>query len=115
MLTKVENKTMLTEKAYDRIKKLVQVVLPAFATLCFTIGSILDIAATGEVVGIVAAITTFLGVCLGISSRNYESTDAAYQGDISLKETEIGTDVKLSLDPEDLVGKSAVRLKVKSS
>lgn len=61
----------LTNKQYDIAKRIVTVVAPALITLITTIGSLYKIDTT-LVNGIIAAVTTFVGTVLGISSKNYQ-------------------------------------------
>ena len=64
----------LSNKAYDTLKWIAQIVLPAFATLYATISIICGIPYGDEVVGTISAIDVFLGALLGISSRKYKKT-----------------------------------------
>lgn len=61
----------LPNKVYDILKFIVQIVLPALGTLYFTLSQIWGFPLGEEIVGTIAAITTFLGVCLGISTYKY--------------------------------------------
>lgn len=62
----------LTNKQYDIAKKVVTVVAPALITLITTIGTLYKIDTT-LINGIIAAVTTFAGTVLGISSNKYQS------------------------------------------
>ncbi len=64
----------LTNKQYDIAKKAVTVVAPALITLITTIGALYKIDTT-LVNGIIAAVTTFVGTVLGISSKNYQGNE----------------------------------------
>ena len=61
----------LTNKVYDVLKYIAQIVLPALTTLYGVIGTTLNIPYTQEVITIAIAVDTFLGTCLGISSATY--------------------------------------------
>ena len=61
----------LTDKLYNVLKYLCQVGLPALGTFYFALARIWNLPYSEQVVGTIAAITTFLGVLLGISSYNY--------------------------------------------
>lgn len=63
---------VLSNKAYDILKWIVLVVLPAFGTLYSSLAFIWGFPFSSEVTSSVCAICTFLGVCLGISSINYK-------------------------------------------
>lgn len=105
---------MLTGRTYDFVKRLVQIVLPAFATLYFTLAKIWDLPAADEVVGTIAAVTTFLGVALGISNHQYESSGAAYDGVVTVEEDvdRLVYGLVLNDDPDNLVDKKSLTLKV---
>jgi small basic protein len=61
----------MSDKTYNIIKYIAQIVLPALTTLYGVIGATLNIPYTQEVITIAIAVDTFLGTCLGISSANY--------------------------------------------
>ena len=62
----------LDKKVYDVMKWIAQYLLPALGTLYFSIGKIWGLPYSEEVIGTIAAIDTFLGVLLGISTSSYE-------------------------------------------
>lgn len=61
----------MTNKVYDILKFFAQVILPAIGTLYFALAGIWGFPYAEQVVGTIAAIDTFLGVCLGISTSKY--------------------------------------------
>ena len=61
----------LSNKAYDIMKKVVTIVIPAAITLYGVIGSTCHIPYTEQVLTIAGAVNVFLGTCLGISTNNY--------------------------------------------
>lgn len=65
-------KFILGDKVYNTLKVIVQIIMPAAATLYFSLGSIWGWPNVESVIGTVTAITTFLGVTLGISGHNYK-------------------------------------------
>lgn len=62
----------MSNKAYDILKWIALVVLPALGTLYFALASIWGLPYGQEVVGTITAIDTFLGALLGISSVQYK-------------------------------------------
>lgn len=64
---------MLSNKVYDILKYIAQIVLPALATLYFALAGIWNFPYGEEVVGTITAVDTFLGVVLGISSASYKN------------------------------------------
>lgn len=61
----------MTNKTYDVLKYIAQIVLPAMATLYYTLAGIWGLPYSEQIVGTFAAIDTFLGVVLKISSNKY--------------------------------------------
>lgn len=60
------------DKIYDTLKWLCQIVIPAVATLYFSLSGIWGFPYGEQVVGTLTAVDTFLGVCLGISTFQYK-------------------------------------------
>ena len=61
----------MSNKVYDVLKWIAQILLPALGTLYFALAGIWNFPYAEEVVGTITAVDTFLGVILGISSINY--------------------------------------------
>ena len=61
----------LTNKTYDTLKSIAQIVLPAAGTLYFALASIWGLPYGEEIVGTITAVDTFLGVLLGVSTSQY--------------------------------------------
>lgn len=61
----------LSNKAYDILKWIAQILLPALGTLYFALAGIWNFPFAEEIVGTITAVDTFLGVLLGIASANY--------------------------------------------
>jgi len=95
---------LLSNGAYDVLKRAVTIVLPALSTLYFTLAQIWSLPKSEEVVGTIAAVNTFLGVILGVSSKTYNNSDAKYTGEIQVEDTGERKVVSLVVngDPYDL-------------
>lgn len=65
----------ISNKLYDKLKFLAQIVFPALATFYFTLSTIWNLPYSEEVVGTIAAVDTLLGALLGISSLNYNKSE----------------------------------------
>lgn len=92
---------LLSEATYKKLKWLVQYLLPSASTLYFTIGELWGLPSVKEVNGTVAAITAFLAVILGISTRTYNRI-ARYGGTIVIEEKPNGAKVyNLVLNQDD--------------
>lgn len=61
----------MTNKVYDALKFIAQIVLPAAGTLYFTLSQIWGFPYGEEIVGTISAVDIFLGALLGISSIQY--------------------------------------------
>lgn len=64
----------MSNKVYDILKFIAQIVLPAIATLYVTLAGIWGLPFSEQIGGTVMAIDTFLGAVLMISSNNYNKT-----------------------------------------
>ena len=65
----------ISNKVYDKLKWIAQYLLPAAATLYFALAGIWGFPYGEQIVGTIAALDTFLGVILGLSSANYKKTN----------------------------------------
>ncbi len=63
----------MSNKTYDILKYIAQVILPAIGTLYFALAGIWGFPYGEQIVGTITAIDTFMGVALKISSDNYYS------------------------------------------
>ena len=61
----------LSDKAYNKLKYIVQIILPAIATFIGILGLSLGLPYTELIVTIFTAAIALLGSILGISSYNY--------------------------------------------
>lgn len=61
----------MSNKVYDTLKFIAQIVLPAAGTLYFALASIWGFPYGEQVVGTITAVDTFLGAILGLSTINY--------------------------------------------
>ena len=61
----------LSNKLYDVLKWIAQLLLPALGTLYFALAGIWGFPYGEQIVGTITAVDTFLGVILGISTANY--------------------------------------------
>lgn len=61
----------MTNKVYDVLKFVAQILLPALATLYFALAKVWNLPYSAEITGTISAIDVFLGTILGISSAGY--------------------------------------------
>ncbi len=64
----------MSNRTYDLLKWIAQLLLPALGTLYFALAGIWGFPYGEEIVGTITAIDTFLGVILGISTAQYKKT-----------------------------------------
>ena len=85
----------MSNKLYDILKWIAQILLPAIATLYFALAGIWNLPYGEEIVGTITAIDTFIGVLLGISSKTYYNS----QNQNQIQESE-QVDTSILLDEE---------------
>lgn len=61
----------MSNKVYDILKFIAQIVLPAIGTLYFALAGIWGLPYGEQIVGTITALDTFLGALLGLSSLSY--------------------------------------------
>lgn len=106
---------LLSGRVYDVTKSVTQIYLPALGTLYFALSLTWGLPAAEQVLGTIAAIDTFLGVCLGISTKTYNSTEAKYDGTVDVKVDADGNKkflLNLNGDPNELDQKGEIVFKV---
>lgn len=67
----------LSNRTYDILKWIAQILLPALGTLYFALSKIWGLPYSTEVVGTIAAVDTFLGALLGISTAAYNKEQSS--------------------------------------
>lgn len=67
----------MSNKTYDILKYIAQIVLPALGTLYFALASIWGLPYGEQIVGTITAIDAFLGAILKISTDKYEAEEWA--------------------------------------
>ena len=73
----------MSNKVYDILKWIAQILLPAIGTLYFALAQIWGFPYAEQIVGTITAIDCFLGALLGISTVMYKKN-----GNKELEETE---------------------------
>ena len=61
----------MSNKCYDVLKFIAQILLPALGTLYFALAKIWEFPYAAEIVGTISAVDAFLGALLGISTKQY--------------------------------------------
>lgn len=65
----------MSNRVYDVLKYVAQIVLPALGTLYFALAKIWNFPYGAEVVGTISAIDAFLGALLKLSSDQYNKEE----------------------------------------
>ena len=63
----------MSNKVYDILKFIAQILLPAIGTLYFALAKIWGFPYAAEIVGTISAVDAFLGALLGISTAKYNA------------------------------------------
>lgn len=61
----------MSDKTYDVLKWIAQILLPALGTLYFALSKVWGLPYSNEIVGTITAVDAFLGAILGISTAQY--------------------------------------------
>lgn len=64
----------MSNKVYDVLKYIAQIVLPAIATLYFALAQIWGLPYGEQIVGTITAVDAFLGAILRITTIKYEAS-----------------------------------------
>ena len=67
----------ISNKLYDLLKFIAQIVLPALGTFYFAIASIWGLPYAEQIVGTITAVDALLGALLGISTMQYKKENNA--------------------------------------
>lgn len=112
-------KTLFSNKAYDQIKFVAQILLPAFATFYMSFGSIWDFPKTEEIVGSIVALDLFLGGLLSLSNASYKNNDNRFDGTMFVRkdvnvlgEPILKAGYSIDTPAEELENKNEVTFKV---
>jgi hypothetical protein len=107
---------MLSNSAYNVVKKSATIVFPALSALYIALAQIWNLDHVDQVVGTLAALNTFLGVLIQFSKKSYYASSAPYVGEIHVKNE--GEKKVFSLvvdgDPEELENMSSANFKINS-
>lgn len=78
--------------AYDKLKWVALVFLPAAGLLYFGLAEVWGLPAAMQVMATTAALDTFLGTLLGISNHRYNNSDARFDGSLVVDTRDPETD-----------------------
>lgn len=85
----VKSKTpLLADSTYSKLKHTATIILPALAALYIALSQVWHFPKVEEVAGSIAALNTFIGLLLKVSTKSYETEK--YSGDLVVAEGEDG-------------------------
>lgn len=97
-------------KIYDALKKFALITLPTIGTMYFALAQIWGLPYGAEVTGSIVAFDTFLGAYVHVSNKQYQASDAKYDGAINVvPETD---NIGFKMNPDAIENKDSVTLKV---
>lgn len=111
-------KTTFSNSAYDKLKFVALVLLPALGTLLFALGTLWEWGdLTAKLVGTTTVVDVFLGVVLKINTNKYYQSGANFDGEVIVRPEDGGITASISADRtlEDIVddpGKHSVEFQV---
>lgn len=105
---------LLSNKFYNTLKHVAAIGLPALSALYYAIAQIWHISHPGQIMATISAVNVCLGALLGISTAQYNNSDAKYAGTLEVTETPDTKTYALNLnsDPHELDQQSEITLKV---
>ena len=77
---------LLSDRVYNGLKYVAQILLPAVGALYFGLAQIWGLPNAEQVVGTITTIDVFLGTVLFLSTKQYDKSDAKYDGALELNE-----------------------------
>lgn len=111
-------KPVLSDGMYNKLKHTAVLVLPATAALYIALAQIWHLPNPEEVAGSIASVNTFLGLVLGLSSKQYNNSDAKYAGVIKAHDDGNKITARLVLnneDPADILTMDVATFKVEAT
>lgn len=78
-------RVLFGNRAYDRVKFVAQILLPALAVFYGSLGGLWEFPKTEEVVGSLIALDLFLGALLSLSSAQYRNSPERFDGTMFVK------------------------------
>ena len=106
---------IFSNKVYNALKQVAQVWLPAAGTLYFTVAQIWHLPAPEEVSGTILAVDTFLGIVLGLSTKQYNNSPMKFDGRLLIETVndEGGSTLRMTdVDPNALATKNEIVFKI---
>lgn len=112
--TPTKKSVLLNDKTYNILKHVAAIGLPAASALYYALAQIWHFQHPGQIMATIAAVNVCIGALLGVSTAQYNGSEAKYAGIIEVVETEGRKLFSLNLnsDPEDIEKLSEATFKV---
>lgn len=109
-----DTKPVLSNSAYDALKWVALVALPALAVFYLAVAALWDLPKPQEVSGTIIALDTLLGLLLGVANKNYMNSDTRFDGVLNVdeKDNRLIHQLDIHTDPEVMATQDAITLKV---
>lgn len=110
-----DQKPWISNRTYDALKWVAQILLPALGALYFGLSQIWGFPNGEEVVGTITIVDVFLGALLGLSSQRYNKSEAKYDGNLVVDTADPERDIysfEVTTPIEDLKNKKELTIKV---
>lgn len=112
-----EKTPLFSNRAYDILKELVQIYLPATGTLYATLALLWGFPEPEKIVATIAALTLFLGVVMKVSNKSYNNSLSRFDGALVVDTSYTDKDVynlEVSIPLQELREKQSVTFQVKN-
>lgn len=114
-LSEDSEKPLMSNKTYDVLKFVTQILLPGIGTLYFALSGIWGFPNAEQVVGTITAVVTFLGLLLNVSSKTYQESASRFDGVVNVEQPSDERtlySLEVSGDPAEIANKNEITLKV---
>lgn len=108
----------MSNRLYDILKWIAQILLPALGALYFGLADLWDLPKAVEIVGTITIVDTFLGAILGIAKARYDKSDDRFEGVANINYDAGGLNgvmLNMRVHPEDLSDGTPVTFQVKKN
>lgn len=105
---------LLSDSSYINLKHTASIVLPAAAALYIALAQFWHFPKVEEVAGSIAAVNTFLGALVALSTRSYNNSDAKYAGEIKVTDDGMKQTANMVLnnEAEDILSMKEATFKI---
>lgn len=114
--TQSDKPAWMPSKVYDFLKWAGLIALPAFGTFYFTLAPLWALPKANEVAGTTLALSTLIGILIGVATKNYNQSASKYDGTLVVSNEanpEVPTNYNFNVgDIDALASKGSVLLKV---